>query len=525
MLQNSKHFRIVIVFFVALLLCLTSFAATAQDLKHTSLLNKVQTTGSKTYQQEAVGGSSSTSFYGFNFPYIYEQPKVPRNVGVQGTSGLSVAYSNLGPIGRVGPTGHLGPANVSNPLDLASAYASVSVLVYNGTLHPLSRSASADSTVTFQNISLYKFYSNVTSSKGYANFTIPEGWYFLTISGEGSAHISFSQEIDISGNTETLTRYLMPSSNATYQAVGNGPAGTLKNGYINVNFGNGQEAPQISVYIYNGSSESGTPLIREVTNSLGYANYSGLSSSYSYSYRVVGSVQSATGTDLYLTNQSGSFSAGNDISVTLNGRTYWTASVSGPAPAEGYENSIALSGNIEYKDGAVVLSAPFSSSSYSISFVNAIVYLNSTVTWLNTPHLYFYNTTVFELSGLNPFGMDGIQTQMVRFDNSIVFFSSVNITAVQFSPSAELQMNDVQGPWIAGSSYGSIFEAPFSGDPNYASLAGYFNNSEFYRFNMTSSNVPGTHVTGYAHLNNAEIINSTIESAYLAFDHSNIRGL
>ncbi|MCL5678494.1 MAG: hypothetical protein M1442_04410 [Candidatus Thermoplasmatota archaeon] len=481
--------------------------------------------GSKTYQQEAVGANISTSFYGFNFPYIYEQPKVPRNVGVQGISGLSVPYSNLGPIGKVGPTGHLGPANVSNPLDLASAYASVSVLVYNGTLHPLSRSVSVDSTVTFQNISFYKFYTNVTSSKGYANFTIPEGWYFLTIRGEGSAHLSFSQEIDISGNSETLTRYLMPSSNSTYPAVGNGPAGTLKNGYINVNFGNGQEAPQISVYIYNGSTESGTPLVKGVTNSLGYANYSGLSSSYSYSYRVIGSVQSATGTDLYLTNLSGSFSAGNDIYVTLNGRTYWTASVSGPAPAEGYENSIALSGNIVYKGGVVVLSAPFSSSSYSISFVNAIVYLNSTVTWLNTPHLYFYNTTVFELSGLNPFGIDGVPAQVVRFVNSIVFFSSVNVTAVQFSPSSELQMNDVQGPWIAGSSYGSIFEAPFSGDPNYANLAGYFNNSEFYRFNMTSSNVPGTHVTGYAHLNNVEIINSTIESAYLAFDHSNIRGL
>jgi hypothetical protein len=523
MLKNNKLGRASVVFFIVALLCFSSLAASIQTVSYLSKHRPVQKAVTPSSAPQVIVSSGSTSIYGFNFPFVYEQPSVPRNVGVQGISGLTVPLADLGPTGKVGPTGHLGPVNVSNPIALTSTVASVSILVYNGTFQPLSRSVSVGSIVTFQNISLYKFYSAITGKSGYANFSLPEGWYFLSIRDAGSSYITFSQEIDIQYSV-TLIRYLIPSSNSTAASVGNGPSSTLKNGYINVNLGNGVPASQITVTIYNGTSGSGAPLVRVVTNNQGYANYSGLSSDYSYSYLVNGYEQTATGTRLYLTNVSGSFSAGNNICLTLNGRTSWTASVSGPEPSQGYENIIGISGNLVFKGGIVVLSAPLSTASYSMTFINTVVYLNSSVTLLNMPKMYFYNSTIFELSGLNPFGIDGIATQLVKFDNSIVFFSSVNITAVQFNPSSSSAQNDVQGPWIAGDAYSSIFVAPFSGDPTYSTVTGLFANSEFFRFNMTGSNVPGTDAVGHAFMNNVEVVNSTIESSFLVFNHSSLQG-
>jgi len=462
-------------------------------------------------------GNSSTSYYGFQFPYVYEEPKVPHSVGVQGITGPNVPLQDLGSTGVIGPTVHLGPVGDRNSVVMKSNNATVSVFVYNGTLIPTSRSPSNDAVVTFQNISLYEFYSRITTD-GYANFTLPEGWYFITITAPGGSYIGYSGEVDITHSPFKITRYLVPISYSTSSPVDNGLTSSLRSGSINVNFGNGQEAPQVAVNIYNGSGNS--PIITEMTNSWGFANYSGLSSAYTYRYFVNGYVQNDTGTVIYGANASGYFSAGSDIYITLNGDTHWNSTVSGSAPQQGYENSISLTGNVVFKGGSVYLSAPFSSSSYTVVFENSIVYLNSTVTLNNMPKLYFSNSTIYALSILNPFGNVGQPTVSSHFNNSVMFLSTVNATAEQFAGS-------VPGYWLASDSYGSVFEGVNGGQPSSTIVLGHYSQTEFYRMNLTDSEQTGTGYGGIAwtYMNNVLVVNSTFDLINLVVNNSVIRGL
>lgn len=479
-------------------------------------------------QTPGIQTGSGTTHYGFSFPYTYEQPTVPKSAGVQGTSGPNVPLNTIGLTSQAGTTGHLGPVNVSNPLSMNSANSKVTLRVYNGSLSPLKRSSDVGATVQFQNISLYEFYTVDTSSSGFANFTLPEGWYYLTISQKGAAFQNFSQEIHVNSPVFSLVRYRMPTSNSTNSPINNGPQNKLKSGFLNIYSASGYPATQVTVDVFNGSL-SGKLLFSAVTSGSGYVNYTGLSNSYTYYYKISGYSQTATGTVLGYSNTSGSFSAGGGVNIPLYGRTSWSASVSGAAPSQGYENQIVLTGNLRFTGGQVYLSAPFSTNQYNLVFVNSVVYFNSTVTYPNgSPNLYFINSTVYMFSNVNWFSSapNGFEIA-AEFNNSALFFSSVNTTALAYTAG-----NNVVGPWLVAASHNSIFESVHVSYTNSGDLAGTYVNSEFFRFNVTEQNPPnanggGTLTLIHVNLTDSNLVASSIYanfSVLTGFGYPNIIG-
>lgn len=472
---------------------------------------------------QPVASLSSTgvpTYYGFPFPYNYNQPTVPKSVGVQGTNGPTVPLGQIGVTQAAGPTGHAGPVNITDPLNttMAGTISSVSVHVYDGTLHPLSRTPGTGVQVKLQNISLYRFYSSVTSNQGYANFTLSEGWYYLTV-GQGNGHLGFSQEINVNSPNFAIARYLMPSSNNTVQSPNNGPSSALRSGTVYVYSASGYPAAQVSVSVHNGSA-SGQLLFGGVTDAFGYLNYSGLSSQFTYYYQVTGYRQSATGVVTGYTNTSGSFSAGGTLNIALHGRTGWTATVTGSAPQQGYVNTISVTSPLTFTGGEVYLSAPLSTQNYNLKFVNTRVYFNSSVTWSAStslaPSMYFVNSTVFMLSNQNIFGYAGGQFVRASFNNTLVFFSTLNVSAAAYKSA-----NQAMGPYINATSSHSIFESAHISNADMAGITGRFVDSVFYRFNMTSSNPPNPNPPQWTTvLDRVYLLDSNLVATHVYIDNS-----
>lgn len=458
-------------------------------------------------------------YYGFSFPYVYDQPAVPSTVGVQGISGVQVPISELGPQGAVGPIGHIGPSSISSPTSLSGQISSVSIQVYYGTYSPLSRSYASNVQVGLQNISTGVVRNFTTNTMGFANYTVPEGWYFMTISAGTGSYIGFSQEIQIASNPFNIVRYLMPAGSSGPKSVGNGPAASGGSVNLHVYSTLGFNTPQATVGVYN-SSNGNALLAQVVTSTYGYANFTNLNSAYSYSYQVNGYYQSQTGVYIGGSNSTGGFqvqSGGSkSISVGLTGRSYWTASVAGSSPPQGYVGSISVTAKTTFTGGSVHFSAPFSSSSFSLQFVNTTVYFNSS-TYNVWPSMSFDNSTVIVQSPSEPFGVVGSASLSTYFNNSRVFFSAVLSNAQEVSLQG--------GIWLSGFGRNSVFVAPIITSAQvYSTLTGSFSNSEFYDFNMTANIGHNPGPLGTVNINHDKFVNATLSWNIVYIDNSILQG-
>ena len=72
-----------------------------------------------------VQSASASSAQTFSFPYSYGTPHVPSDVGAQGTQGLTV------PLSQIGPSGHLGISFPVFHISEITTSATLTVTVYN----------------------------------------------------------------------------------------------------------------------------------------------------------------------------------------------------------------------------------------------------------------------------------------------------------------------------------------------------------------------------------------------------------
>lgn len=444
---------------------------------------------------------------GFSFPYTYQQPVVPKTVGVQGHAGALLSESQVGAHGQIGLTGPVGPVSPNIlttdqygfKTNFTQTAATLTVNVKNGTL--ASSVPAVGAHVILQNVSLYTFQSGNTSSTGAITFNTYEGHYLLTITDPNS-FINFTQILNINTASMTITRYLMPDANAT-TSIHNGGS-SLVTVHFNALSNDGFYAQQVEVKLYNGSL-TGTLLGSTVTNSLGTALFTNVNSTFTYGYNISGPEQTATGVYNDYGYDTGTFTpsttATQYVNVSMNGMTTWTGTLTGVS-GKGLTNLVSISNNAVITNAVVYFSAPFTpSKTLTIWVNNSIIFMNNTPTDSEEIIWNFNNTTIIQLSPYTAFGDFLSFNNNQHYENlydSVFFGSTVNESVNQAEAKTLIGYN--QGPtgtWFVGHSYNSIFESQYFqklSDGQEATLAGTYTNDLFYNFNRQSE--PGYNVNG-----------------------------
>lgn len=361
---------------------------------------------------------------GFDFPYTYQQPSVPGNIGAQGIQGPTVPLSAIGITGQAGASGHVGPTYLSNPYYIHASPANLNVAVRLGT--PSAYSVASGITVVLTNVTDGRTYSAQTDTAGTVSLSVTSGWFLMTIAPP-SSYIGFEQQMFVGGSS-AVTRYLLPSSGATVP-VNNGGSGAI---YFSeaINAGMNFRPPQLYVSILNAAS--GNALLSSgYTGNNGSVVFTGLNQG-SYAFAVDGYSNQVTGVRQYLTNYTTSpysLGAGQILSISdssVAGMTRTTGSLSGTALPTGshpwdVSKPTTVAGGTTYVSSRLQFS-----NSATLTFSNAIVFFNESWPVTGTPGgITFTNSVVYFLSGAQfEFQASGYQPN-IRSSDSIIFADMV----------------------------------------------------------------------------------------------------
>ena len=376
-----------------------------------------------------VSNASPSGTASFAFPYSYGTPTIPKDVGAQGIQGPTVPVNKIGPQNFptvVGAKTNVGPTGFSTSSLFKIVESTVVITVYNGTAHPLSRSAAVNVYVNLTNDTFGKIYSLRTNTSGKVSFTVPEGYYILSISPLTSTYTEFYQLLDVNSTSLTLTRYLIPSSYGT-TIINNGGVGTMViQSYLT--FDN-TPLPQVNISITNQSSTN--DVIGTATSlSNGSVIFTKLDTTYKYGITVA-YTDGLTGMSYCFGNYTGA----NDL--TFSGNTLSTSIRT--SPNNSYGSSTTITGtalpsnnffwcpsvNTTVSGGTLVLgSDPAPDSGIKLTLQNMnIIYGGEDVPGSGGTVIYS-NDTVISL-GSSIFGGGDTPDQKIYFNNSVYIGSSL----------------------------------------------------------------------------------------------------
>ncbi len=463
--------------------------------------------------QASPSGSSS-----FTFPYQYGTPTVPSDVGAQGIQGPNVPISQIGLDGHsIGYSGHPGPVNVSNPFIFSNVpTVQVSVQVYNGTVS--SHVVGADQEVYMYNTTTGIYAKGgITNSLGKITFNVTEGYWQLGVNGT-AGFIGFMGLVKPM-SASSYSVYLIPTSYSSI-SVSNGGSGTIwyTTGpdislYSSIGF------PDLNVTLENASS-SDAVLKTGVTGSNGTVEFTDVNTAYSYVLVTYGFDQSLSGWTYYMgnsTSSSQSFGTSTVISKQSTGpdmnsggayaiSTAWstTGSVTGftfPSKYQGGVSPISLTQDSTIKGGVTYLGNNIFTNGYKLTFVNAIIYLNTSY----NHNFNAINSTVIGIA--------------MHYNGVYIHHSDMHITAVHSFLSFNGAANEIDPyPYVNDS---ILCDIPYFYSGNYNSItqeALYYNGDAL--INTQLSSVP-------LHLTNSTIINSAVGfsfSSTIAYVNYSITG-
>lgn len=385
----------------------------------------------------------------FNWPYSYGTPVVPAGVGAQGSPGLTVPQSQVGPLtalSAIGTSGHLGPVNLSGNGVFQKVASTLEVQVFNGTTG--SSVASSKSTVKLENLTYGTSKSATTNSNGFVNITTTEGEYFLYITSQGVTFTNFTQTLFISTASLFIKRYLLPVTGTTTTINNCGASQGTCTMTIFVSqrqsIIDGGSAinpfPQINVTLYNQSIGPTKVLATVYTKSNGTAVFTQVNTAYSYYFFFWGWSQPQSAVRYSMGNVTdGAFTpSGGQTKAVLNyggfnppqdqnGLSKTTGTLTGTAlPA--YANWVIaantqITGGVTYISGGI---APTQAYWY-LSFYNALVFYNNSVI-LPTMNFRFVNSTLISYSQYG-----GLYQQTSSwFNNSVIIGSYLLAGSAQF---------------------------------------------------------------------------------------------
>ena len=335
--------------------------------------------------------ANATATQSFNFPYSYGTPQVPSDVGAQTQAVITGAGLN----GAVtGPIGHIG-SNSSFLSDFFIKHPSTLILtVKNGTVS--SNLPAVGQSVSIYNVTSWRKFTGVTNSTGMITFSsLWAGyWYIDIVSSSPSTRDGYTESFPVGPGTSSQTFYL-PSNNWTIN-VNNGGTGTI----IYRANGGALGAPVVQgmlVNLWNGTGQ--TQLLGSTTIPLnGTVRFTNVNPSYTTNIALDGYSNPAINQFFYgpflfsahpfSSGWSGSISWGwnNPTASTIR----LTGTVKGTAPSSSVswslQNNTTITGGVNFVNGEGI-----GIGAYTITFVNAIIYTNSSN---SVPTFNYVNSTL-----------------------------------------------------------------------------------------------------------------------------------
>jgi len=367
----------------------------------------------------ASAGSPSQTF---SFPYSYGTPTVPKGVGAQGVQGPTVPLSSVGLSGSVGPSSTVGPVSPTDPGfggRLSRVPSTVTITVENGT--HWSSSAASHQLVTMRDLVNNTNVSAYTSSAGAAVLHVWKGWFGLNVyASNPSSYVNFYGEVEVTGSSLSLTRYLLPVANVT-SAVDN-PASSTGVMYIQIvdsPLWDHQPTPQLTVELWNYTT--GEPLLTSaVTGDNGTAIFTHTNPAYGYEFSLVGNTSqsmvnygisgcsSMVGPSCQWASGGPFFLSGNRLSYTLSGfptsgvSTTTGTTTGSPLPKYASYPGWTITQNTELSGGTTTVSTPIAISGgpWTLTFSGEMVYWNVSSALPAGLTLRFLNSTVLVMSCL-----------------------------------------------------------------------------------------------------------------------------
>lgn len=384
--------------------------------------------------QPAAGG-----YDGFSFPYFYSAPNVPSSVGAQGIQGPNLPASSLGPQGIVGTSGHIGPVNYTGPVTWNPASDAVYVQVYYGIVS--ARSPASGVRVALLNVTNGNTVAVSTDTSGVATMTVPQGWYYLQIDASNSSYSGFAQLVNLEGSSTTLSRYLIPSSLGVV-SVSNGGSSTadiyMEQPTSAYGTGSYTHMPQMEVRLLYASNHTVAATAYALSN--GTVGFTGVNTAYQYAFEFAGYMNDVTGVVYDVANFTEPFTVSGSVYVdtaplNLGGLTTSTGSISGTpitSPFAPNGSSWTLGADTVVSGGVTYISQKLALGSYSLKFVNALVYFNESQTGSGGGsglNLYFVNSTVVVLTNLGNLLGDpnSVHQTAIHFDHSILYAAGMQV--------------------------------------------------------------------------------------------------
>ena len=358
---------------------------------------------------------------GLDFPYSYQQPAVPPDIGAQGVQGPTVPLDQIGALGHIGSTGHIGPVNTTNPYAFSGKASTLEFHVLNGTVS--GSGASNKAVVNLVNITTGQNINGLTNANGYLNLTATEGWYYLTIApAVYGTRINYEQQVKIDSANQLLTRYLLPDGGSTVAVNNRGTAGTI----WFTEQTNAGVISQLSVALLN-ESASGAILASGNSMNNGSIEFTNVNTAYGYAFSIDGYSNPSTQVRYYLTNFTTSTYTFSGVNLVVH-----DASMAGFSSSTGTLSGVSLpTGNARWDltsptmvtGGRTYISSPITfSPSATLTFTNALVIFNDTLPSEFSPAaIKFHNSTVYFIAEGTQLFNSVRSTSSVEADHTLFF--------------------------------------------------------------------------------------------------------